>query len=129
MLRFKNTLLLSTVGLSMLHTLFHGMKTKVDIYLFIDYSRRIDYAIMNLTTSVNFLILSYCLMYPKGISIDTKRFILIICILDLIHYITVSKVYFGTVKIIFAVILFYLYRYLKNDIKRIIGYIKSKWQN
>lgn len=112
--KYKNIILLSTVALGMLHTLFHGSKTKVDMYLFLDYSRRIDYAIMHLTTSINFLILAYCLMYPIGVSRDVKRFILIICSLDLIHYLTVSKVYFGVHKIIFAVLIFYIYRIYKN---------------
>lgn len=110
----KNSLLLSTAFLSMLHTLFYGLKTRVDWYLFIDYTRRLDFAVMYLTTSINFIILSYCMMYPQGIYRDVKRFILIICILDLIHYLTVSKVYFGIHKIVFAVLIFYCYRFFKN---------------
>ena len=111
----KNYLLLLTPVLSLLHSFFKGSKHRVDWYLFIDYTRRIDYAIMYLTTSINFIIISFVMMYPKGVSVDIKIFILIVCLLDLIHYFTVSKVYFGVYKVFLAVILFYIYKYFKND--------------
>lgn len=116
-LTLKNTILILTPFFSMIHTLFHGHKTRVDWYLFVDYTRRIDFAVMYLTTSINFIILSYCLLYPKGILKDVRLFIFLVCALDLIHYVTVSRLYFGVYKVFLAVIIFYIIRYLSKWLK------------
>lgn len=107
-------MLLSTIVLAQLHTVFHGAKTRVDWYLLIDFTRRIDYAVMHLTTSINFLIISYCLYRPKGVNEETKKFIFILCILDLIHYLLISKIYFGLVKAFLAIIIYYIIKYNKK---------------
>ena len=119
--RLKNNLLLSTIFLAQLHTLFYGSKLRVDWYFAIDFARRIDYAVMNLTTSLNMLIISYCLYKPKGINSEIKKFIFIICILDLIHYFSVSKLQFGLVKIFLAIFI-WLALYIKKNPKK----VKSK---
>lgn len=127
--KLKNAILLLTVVLAQVHTFFHGVKTKVDWYILIDFSRRIDYAVMNLTTSLNFLIISFCLLKPKGLNPEIKKFIFIVCCLDLAHYLLVSKLQFGLVKIFLAVLI-WLFIYVKNNFNRVrnnIYNILNEW--
>jgi len=93
---------------------FHGSKVRVDWYLLIDFTRRIDFAVMYLSTSINFLIISYCLYKPKGIHKEIKEFIFIVCLLDLIHYLLISRVYFGMVKIFLAIIIYYTIKLVRR---------------
>jgi len=118
MRKLKNYLLLSTVVLSQLHTLFRGSKTRVDWYLLIDYTRRIDYAVMYTTTAVNFFILALCLKFPEGVKKEIINFIFIVTCLDLFHYFLVSKLYFGLVKIFVAVFI-WLFIYVFNNFSRV----------
>jgi hypothetical protein len=114
MLKFyiKNTLLLSTFLLSQLHTLFRGDKQRVDWSLLIDHSRRIDYAVMYMSIAINFLILAFCLHYPKGVNKNVTRFILIITILDMLHLVLFSKIGFGMAKIGIAFVVYLLYEFI-----------------
>ncbi len=113
-LNIKNYLLLSTFILSSLHTLFRGSKIRVDWYLLIDYTRRIDFAVMYTTTAINFFILAFCLRFPKGIKEEIKDFILIVVSLDLLHLILLSKLRFGIVKICLAIVIYYTIRLVKK---------------
>ena len=100
--------------LSSLHTLFRGSKTRVDWYLLIDYTRRIDFAVMYTTTAINFFILAFCLKFPKGIREEIKDFILIVVSLDLLHLILLSKLRFGLVKIFLAFSIYYIVKLFKK---------------
>lgn len=111
----KNYFLLSTFILSQLHTIFRGYKTRVDWYLLIDYTRRIDFAVMYTTTAINFFILAYCLHFPKGVRKEVSQFILIVTSLDLLHLILLSKLRFGIVKIFLAIIIYYIIKMFKKN--------------
>jgi hypothetical protein len=113
-LNIKNYFLLSTFVLSQLHTIFRGSKYRVDWYLLIDYTRRIDYAVMYTTTAINFLILAYCLHFPKGVKKEVSQFILIVTSLDMLHLILLSRLRFGIVKIFLAIIIYYVIRFFKK---------------
>lgn len=113
-LNIKNYFLLSTFILSSLHTIFRGSKVRVDWYLLIDYTRRIDFAVMYTTTAINFFILAYCLKFPKGIREEIKDFILIVVSLDLLHLILLSKLRFGFVKICLAIIIYYIIKLIRK---------------
>ena len=112
----KNGLLLSTFVFSQIHTIFWGSSLRVNWYLFTnsDYSRRIDFAVMYYSIAIDFLILSYCLHYPKGIDRRVSRFILIVTSLDMVHLITNGKQHFGFSKIGIAFIIYMLYAEYKS---------------
>jgi len=105
--KIKNGLLLSMPLISNLKKAFQQkpfeLRERVDWYLFLDYTKRIDFAVMYYTVVVNFLILSYCLFSPKGIVTEVKFFILVICILDMIHMTLTAGQGFGVAKIGLAV--------------------------
>ena len=107
---YKNYLLISLVILSQLHVSFRGLNDRVDWFLFIDYTRRIDYAVMYLCQCITGIIFSYCLLYPKGISKDVRVLIFIITLMDLLHYFTFSLVGFGLEKLFLSGILFFMYK-------------------
>lgn len=110
MRRLINILLLSTTILSQLHVVFRGLKTRVDWFLFIEYTRRIDFAVMYLCTSIIFLIYSIALKYKHKINPDITSFIVIINSLDLIHYFATSRVGFGLVKLFCSILIFVIYK-------------------
>lgn len=113
----KNTVLLSLVIISQLHAMFRGLDIRVDWFIFIDHTRRIDYAVMYASRYIIQLVLVYCLMYPKGISKKLVRFMLILSVLDLIHYFTLSSIGFGASKILFALGIYLIYNkfYVKSS--------------
>lgn len=113
-LKIKNYFLLFTFVLSQLHTIFRGSKTRVDWYLLIDYTRRIDFAVMYTTTAINFFILSYCLRFPKGVEKEITEFIFIVTSLDLLHLILLSKLRFGMVKIFLAIFIYYIIKLFRK---------------
>lgn len=111
---FKDWVLFSTIFFSYFPIIFYGNKTKVDWFPLIEHTRRIDYYFFYLGLSINYLIFIILLMFPKGIKQEVKQLVLTICILDLLHFVLLSKQYFGFVKVIAAMILVYTYRkYLK----------------
>lgn len=112
----KNALLLSTFVFSQLHTVFWGVDLRVNWYLFTDadYSRRIDFAVMYYTIAIDFLILAYCVHYPKGIDRRVSRFILTVTLLDMVHLIANGKQHFGFSKIGVAIVIYLLYGAYKD---------------
>jgi len=112
-LNIKNYILLSVIILSQLHVFFRGSLQRVDWFLFIDHTRRIDYAVMYLSKHLIYIIYSYCLLFPKGIHKYIKVFIFILSIIDLLHYFSTSHIGFGTFKILVTTIIFVIYRKVK----------------
>ena len=108
----KNNLLLSTQLISLIHSFFKGVSTRVDWYFLIEHTRRIDYALWHLENNLIFLILSFCLLFPKGISKDVKVFIVICYSIDLLHYFAFSSIYFAFAKLFVSTFLFYVYKKL-----------------
>lgn len=108
----KSNILLSTQLIGLIHSFYRGVSTRVDWYLFINHTRRIDYALMYLENNLNFLILSFCLLFPKGISKDVKIFIFICYSIDLLHYFAFSSIYFAFAKLFVSTFLFYVYKKL-----------------
>mgnify|MGYP003152867497 CR=1 FL=1 len=111
----KDWLLFSTVLISYFPKIFYGSKVRVDWFLLVEHTRRIDYYFFYLGVSLNYLILSYLLLFPKGVTKEMKQFILIVCILDLLHFVLLSKLHFGYIKIIMAIGIFYLLRMIKKN--------------
>tara|TARA_R110000823_G_scaffold222259_1_gene350600 strand:+ start:385 stop:741 length:357 start_codon:yes stop_codon:yes gene_type:complete len=112
-LTLKSWVLLSTLIISQLHTLFWGSEVRVDWYLLIDKTRRIDFAVMYLTTSINFLIISYMMLFPKGISVDVKTLFFIVCLLDILHVLLIGRFHFGYSKVGLAIFIFSIVYYIK----------------
>lgn len=108
----KNYLLLFVIALSQLHAFFSGYKERVDWYFFIDYTRRIDYAVMYMCKHIIYIIYAYCLLFPEGIKKDTKVFIFMLALADFIHYITISHIGLPWVKLLCVLGLFLIYKKL-----------------
>lgn len=79
-----------------------------------DNTTRLDFVALYYSIAINFLILSYCLHYPKGIDKRLSRFILLICSFDLIHLFLAAKQGFGVVKVGTALMIVLLYEYYKS---------------
>lgn len=109
--KVKDFVLFSTVFIGYLPTLFHGSTVRVDWFLLVDHSRRIDFYFLYLANAISFFIFSCLLLFPKGISKSMKVYVFIVCVLDLIHFILFSKLYFAFVKLVVA---WLIYRLLKN---------------
>jgi hypothetical protein len=107
----KDCLLFFTVFFGYLPTLFHGSKARVHWFLLVNHSRRIDFYFLYLGNAVSFLIFISLLLFPKGISKNMKVYIFIVCVLDLLHFLLLSKLYFSFIKLIIA---WLIYRLLKN---------------
>lgn len=106
----KNLALLSTFVISQIHTLFSTYKDwRVDWYLLIEHSKRVDFAVFYSGIAINFLIMAYCLHYPKGISRGISRFILIITVLDMFHLLLMARQGFGMAKIGIALLIYIAY--------------------
>lgn len=99
----KNHLLLSTYIISLLPKLFFDSDKRLNLGIFIERSTRIDFFVMHYTIAVNFLIMAYCLHYPKGIDKRVSRLIFIITILDFLHLLLFAKQGFGVAKIGLAI--------------------------
>ena len=110
----KDWMLYCTVLVSYFPSLFHGNKTKLDLFLLVDHSRRIDFYLMYLGHSINYLILLFLLLFPKDISVRAKQFVFLVCILDFLHYVLLSKLYFGFAKIFVAIFIYVLLIQIKK---------------
>jgi hypothetical protein len=110
----KDWMLYCTVLVSYFPSLFHGNKTKLDLFLLVEHSRRIDFYLMYLGHSINYLILLFLLLFPKDISVRAKQFVFLVCILDFLHYVLLSKLYFGFVKIFVAIFIYVVLRQIKK---------------
>lgn len=98
-MKIKNHLLLSTYIISVLPKIFFDSEKRLNLGIFIERSTRIDFFVMYYTIAINFLIMAYCLHYPRGIDKRFSRLILIITILDFLHLLLFAKQGFGVVKI------------------------------
>jgi len=110
----KDWMLYSTALIGYFPSLFHGDKTRVDLFLLVDHTRRIDFYFMYLGHSINYLILLFLLLFPKGLSVRARQFVFLVCILDFFHYVLLSKLYFGFVKIYAAIVIYVVLKQLKK---------------
>lgn len=110
----KDWMLYSTALIGYFPSLFHGDKTRVDLFLLVDHTRRIDFYFMYLGHSINYLILLFLLLFPKGLSVRARQFVFLVCILDFFHYLLLSKLYFGFVKIYAAIVIYVVLKQLKK---------------
>jgi hypothetical protein len=110
----KDWMLYSTALIGYFPSLFHGNKTRVDLFLLVDHTRRIDFYFMYLGHSINYLILLFLLLFPKGLSVRARQFVFLVCILDFFHYVLLSKLYFGFVKIYAAIVIYVVLKQLKK---------------
>lgn len=90
---YKNYLLLAMPIISKIKTFYYRDDSRVDWFLFYDFVNRKGenigvlktWAIYFYTVPINFIILSYCMLFPKGIQLWVKQFIFTLCCLDLLH--------------------------------------------
>ncbi len=105
MTQYKNIAILSTYIISLLPKIFHGTKEMVYISLFNDKISRLDSAVYYYSLAISFLILAYCLHYPRGLDKRVTRLILTITSLDLLHLILLAKQGYGVEKIGLAILI------------------------
>jgi len=110
----KDWMLYLTVLIGYFPSLFHGNKTRLDLFLLVDHTRRIDFYFMYLGHSINYLILLFLLLFPKRLSVRARQFVFLVCILDFFHYVLLSKLYFGFVKIYAAIFIYVVLKQLKK---------------
>lgn len=112
----KNNLLLGTYVISMIPIMFFDFDKKKEykIGLFHEWSTTMDWICIFYSAIIGFLIMAYCLHYPKGIDKRVSRLILIITILDLFHLILFAMQGFGLVKIGIAMTLVIGYEIYKK---------------
>ena len=61
-----------------------------------------------------FLILSYLLVYPKGVDKRIARFVLIVCYLDLLHLFLFASQGFGMSKLALGLIIYFIFEIMKK---------------
>ena len=103
----------------MLPSMFYSSDTRIQMSLLLDDTRKVGFVVYYYTIAINFLLLTYCLHYNKGLDKRVTRLLLIIAGLDLVHLVTISKQGFGMAKIGIALGLlmgyeYYVKRYGKN---------------
>jgi len=98
----------------MIPKLFFENDFRLNLGLLVERSTRVDFFSLYYCTAINFLIMAYCLHYPKNIDKRVTRFILIITILDLLHLLLFAKQGFGIVKIAIAFLLFLSHEFYKK---------------
>ena len=89
----------------------------INLSLFVERSTRIDFFVMYYTNALCFIILSYLLVYPKGVSKRIARFVLIVCYLDFLHLFLFASRGFGMTKLALAILIWYIYEILKKKWK------------
>ncbi len=112
--QFKNIALLTTYMLTLIPKTVFGLDARFNLGLFIERSTRIDYVLMFYTNAISFLILAYCLHYPRGLDKRVTRLILTITSLDLLHLIFLAKQGFGVEKIALAILIVVSYELYKK---------------
>lgn len=96
----KNILLAIVCFISLLPSIFYGEETRINMGFFVDRPTRIDYFVKNYGNLISFLIYAYCLKYPKGINKELLTAVLLISVLDLLHYILFSGASLLYIKLI-----------------------------
>jgi len=112
--KVKNTLLLSCFAIGQLPALFFGNAQRLNLSFFVERSTRIDFFMMYYSNAIAFVILSYLLVFPKGINKSVARFVLIVCYLDFLHLMLFASRGFGMTKLALALIVYFIYEYLKK---------------
>lgn len=110
----KNTLLLSAYIFSLLPKLFFENEYRLNLGLLVERSTRIDFFVMYYAIAIDFLIMAYCLHYPKGLDRRVTRFIFVITILDFVHLLLLGKQGFGIAKIFLAFLIVVAYDLFKK---------------
>lgn len=100
----KNILLIATYFISYIPIYFSGTTERLWLSVFRGRPKdtRLDFVLLYYGTAINFLILAYCLHYPKGVNAIITRFVLIITGLDFIHLFLYAKQGFALEKLVLA---------------------------
>ena len=114
MAQYKNIALLFIYVLTLIPKTVFGVDIRFNLGLFVERSTRIDFVLMFYTNAISFLILAYCLHYPKGLDKRVTRLILTITSLDLLHLIFLAKQGFGVEKIALAILIVVSYELYKK---------------
>lgn len=112
--KIKNYLLLSTLLLGQIPSLFYGNTERLNLSIFYERSTRIDFFFLYYTWAINLLIFAYMIYNPSGLSKRVKAFILWVSVFDLIHLMLFSQQIFGFSKIVICLFLYLIYDFVKR---------------
>jgi hypothetical protein len=98
---------------SKIKSFWYGDNSRVDWFLFYDFVNKQGenigvmkvWAIYFYTTLINFIIIAYCLLYPTGIHRWVKEFILVMCVLDLLHMVLYAGKSYVFLKLVIGIII------------------------
>lgn len=115
MKRFKKILLILIVIISQLHVAFRGLNVKVDWFLFTDKTRGLNFSVFMIGVFVRFIIVHYCLLSPSNVNKNIALFLLVLSVLDLIHFFLTSGLGYAELKVLVAYIIYRIIKpYVKN---------------
>ncbi len=121
--KYKNILLVLTTVLGMASVSYFGSGIDVRIAFFYSGLYDLSQAIMFYDEAICYIILTYCLVYPKGINKRIAKWLFYISVLHLVHIITLGGQGFGLAKLLIAAIMVF-----GNELLRFIKYI-IKWRH
>lgn len=109
----KNYLLLSLIIISQIHVFFRGLGISVDWFLLVDKQRGLNFTVFMIGVFVRFIILHYCLLRPYGINKDLKIYLLILSILDLLHFFLTSGLGYAIEKILVSLFILGIVKFIR----------------
>ena len=113
MKKYKNYILFSIILLSQVHVFFRGSDIRLEWFLN-GKVKTINFAVFLFFVHLRFLIFSYLMWKPKGISKDVPLFFFIVSVFDLLHFVFLSGYGYAEIKVFSAFIVFLLTRKVLN---------------
>lgn len=110
----KNHLLVSTYVLSLIPKAFFDNDNVYQLGIFKGWETTLDWHATFYTAIIGFVIMAYCLHYPKGIDRRVTRMILVLTILDFIHLVLFAMQGMGLLKILLAFTIVMFYDFIKK---------------
>lgn len=110
----KNYLLISTYILSLIPKAFFDNDKEYQLGIIKGWSSTLDWHATFYTAIISFIVMAFCLHYPKGIDRRVTRMILVLTILDFIHLVLFAMQGMGLLKIIIAFVIVILYGFIKK---------------
>jgi hypothetical protein len=115
---FKNGIVVLIVLIGIAPSIFEGNKELVNWWLFVDYETTRYWSAHFYSETINFALLAFLLMYPKGVNRTLLRIFLVLTVVDVFHLIAFRKLEFVMLKHIISVFIcigWESYNKLKNN--------------
>lgn len=110
----KNILLISTYIISLIPKAFFDNDKLYRLGIFEGWETTLDWHATFYTAIIGFVVMAYCLHYPKGIDRRVTRMILVLTVLDFLHLLFFAMQGMGLLKILTAFAIVIIYDYFKK---------------